>query len=91
MDFNQTTSQSTSSGSVVPKSNNMLWAWIGLAVVFTGFSLAFYYFGYRPSGQGQQQEQSPSAEEDVILNELGAVNLDDLDLELADIDKELAQ
>jgi flagellar basal body-associated protein FliL len=93
MDYNQNIGQPMPSGQQAsPESKNMLWAWIGFAVVFAGFSLAFYYFfGYEPASQQEEKKQAAPTAEDKILDELEGVNLDDLDAELADIEKELAQ
>lgn len=81
-----------------PESKNT-WLWPVIAIVIIVIALAYYYYAFAPSDNGEMMvpdnkmsgnDMMPS-EEETMENELNAMNMDDLDAELTDIDKELAQ
>ena len=86
-----------------PESKNML-LWVVIAAAVIVIALAYYFYASAPSDTGEMKvpdnmmednmtkdNMMPASEEEVIEDELNAMSLDDLDAELTDIDKELAQ
>lgn len=78
--------------SVAPAEKNNWWLWGLVAlVVMAGVAYGLYYYGFIPQGAQRSSPESVSAPEDFsdISAGLDAVDLNSLDSELADIEKEL--
>lgn len=72
------------------KNNSWLWAaLVVIAVLALGVAYYYYYYGYTPAPADTTGESVPA--EDELASELNALELGDLESELGDIDKELAQ
>lgn len=77
------------------ENKNNTWVWVVVVLVVALAAVAYYYYGnYAPAPSetiGGIQESTDAAQDAALAAEIEALDVGNLDAELQDIDKELAQ